>query len=243
MKQQGGTLFCAWSAYLMCVICASWSDVKTKENRLKLDDIPVQGVKEVTGQNNSHDVDRILQLNESLTLDNSVSPNSILSTEAGQKTPIDDNDIHDLLNVNNSLEHYFSPTTEALPPTSSQTVLLQDVMGVTEHNRSHDDVKAIQLNESVTSDVDMSANSVLSIQLSHENTSINSDLGNERQTVIKSTPLYWNQSTEVLRSVVLPHNRPVGDATLQNKSHDPRETTQILRRGICDISDGMFTSL
>ncbi|KAK8375469.1 hypothetical protein O3P69_008361 [Scylla paramamosain] len=233
MKHQGRTLFCAWSAYLMCA-CASWSGVKTRENNVSTGSVPVLAA---TGQNNSLAAEGGVHLKHTISLDHLVSPNSILSTEAfGLNTSNNNLLENEKQSSSESSSLYVSPTTEALPGASLQTVLSQDVTGVTEYSRSLDGEETLQHNESQTSNAGVSANSVLSIQSSHESISKNSDSENEEQGVTESTPFTGNQSIETTPYITT----PLDVTTAQNdKKRDNGQTVHEHPRSVCDNTDGV----
>lgn len=201
----------------MCA-CASWSGVKTREN-VSTGSVPV--VLAATGQNNSLAVqERLLHLNHSIPLDPLVPPNSILSNEAlGLNTSNSTFSENGRQSSNESSSLYVNPTTEALSATSSQTVLLQDVTGVTEYSRSLDGRKTLQHNESLTSRAGVSANSISSILSSHENISSNSNYENEEQGVTEAAVLTGNQTIEITS-----HNTTTVDITTAHNDDNKQES-------------------
>ena len=205
------------------------------ENIPSVSNVSLKGVQEDSGENNSHGDDdvKVFQLNQNITLDKIVSPNSIFSTVAlNEKSGSSDGLVNESHSVNETLSHSFSPPNEISSPASSQSVVLQDVTSVTENSRSHRRDKALQLDESVT----LLANSIQSIESSHEKISSNSDLLNENKSVTESTPLYWKPSTEAL-----PYTRPVDVTTLRNNESQDNGGISHEHTKLCHNYDGMLT--
>lgn len=226
----------------MCA-CASWSGVKTREN-VSTGSVPV--VLAATGQNSSLAVQgRLLHLNHTIPLDPLVPPNSFLSKEAlGLNTSNSTSSENGRQSSNESSSLYVNPTTEALSATSSQTVLLQDVTGVTEYSRSLDGRKTLQHNESLTSRVGLSANSISSILSSHENISSNSNYENEEQGVTETAVLTGNQTIETTS-----HSTTTVDVTTAPNDNNKQESRQTghhhhhHHESVCDNADGMFSTV